>query len=78
MITYIDRLMTLQDFAKESPYKYSWLLEATKRKDDPLPTFQRAKTKTVLFSAVTEWLERNYGNDGKLRGQEYLEPKGLK
>jgi len=68
-------IVTMTELSKNTPYKYRWLKAASDRKHDPLPTIQRAKQREVIVADFVEWLRRNYGNDGALRGTECLDIK---
>jgi hypothetical protein len=70
-------ILTISELAKQTGYKAEWLSAKARIRDDPLPTIKRGRRETVIYSDFCEWLTRNYGVDGRLRGTECLDVMAL-
>lgn len=66
---YLDEFLTIPELSKRTHRDKEWLRAATKRKEDPLPSYQVSSHITVLWSEYVEWARRLYSNLGTRRGR---------
>jgi hypothetical protein len=71
-------ILSLRALSERAPFKYEWLLAAAEWRDNPLPTIKRGRHQVIIYSDFCDWLRTLYGPGGIMRGQEEMNPKGLK
>ena len=72
-VVWHNPLLSVKKLAEYTDVGYDFLLEATRRKDNPLPTIKPGKQRKVYYSDFYNWSHELYGNDGPERGQEIFE-----
>jgi hypothetical protein len=65
-------LLSIKQLQEKARVDKVWLNNALDDPKDPIPSTQRGIQRQVLWSDYYEWLQRNYGNGGPLRGSEYF------
>jgi len=73
MTVWNNELLNLKQLAERTPYKYTWLLSASRWKENPLPTIMRGTQQEIWLSDFYEWTKTLYGPDGIYRGQEQFD-----
>jgi len=66
-------MLTLKELAEKAGVTWNWLHGILLSDSDPFPTHKRSKQVKVLWSDYVDWSYRRYGDDGPLRGTEYLD-----
>lgn len=65
-------LLSVNELREKARVDEIWLKSMLDDPKDPIPSTKRGKQRQVLWSDYLDWLKRNYGNDGPLRGSEII------